>query len=123
MDDELTKSFLELQGKIVETNRQLRVAHAQAEAAERAGVRASLTTKELAQLTPETRTYKSVGRAFLFQPVQQVLEELESVAAKSKVDVVKFQKSASYHERSLKDYEAQMRETVAALQKNQMAKK
>ncbi|KAJ7566965.1 hypothetical protein O6H91_02G126000 [Diphasiastrum complanatum] len=75
-----TEAFMELQGRLVETNAKLKQVQMQIRNKESERRRASLTFEELDRLPSDTNTYKSVGKSFILEPRSILLkEQLEKV--------------------------------------------
>ena len=73
-------AFSELEGKLVEASRRVKTAEQNALSAIQSGRRAALTKAEI-DAAPETAaTWAAVGRAFVLQPRQETLSELEADA-------------------------------------------
>ncbi|CAB3984167.1 prefoldin subunit 1 [Paramuricea clavata] len=77
LDQDLRKAFQDLQQLMQESTQKIKISEVQIEHLRGAITRARLTEKELDVLPPETRTYESVGRMFLYQPIKTVQENLQ----------------------------------------------
>ena len=111
-DEELRKAFGELQQKVVETEQRVNIANHQVDALQRAVVRSKLTAKELSNLPSTTRTYESVGRAFVLRPAAEISEMLETRVKTTEERIKKIEEQKSYMERSVKESETSVRELV-----------
>ncbi|CAB0030603.1 unnamed protein product [Trichogramma brassicae] len=116
-DEELKKAFSELHNKVVSTRQLLKVADMQIENINRHNLRVSLTRSELKQLPENTKTYESVGRMFLLQDMNTIMEDLDkrTKLADGKIKALNNQKT--YLQKDLKESEDNIREMVQKRQK------
>ncbi|KAL7307210.1 hypothetical protein TKK_0000933 [Trichogramma kaykai] len=116
-DEELKKAFSELHNKVLSTRQRLKVADMQIENINRHNLRVSLTRSELKQLPENTKTYESVGRMFLLQDMNTIMEDLDkrTKLADGKIKALNNQKT--YLQKDLKESEDNIREMVQKRQK------
>ncbi|GES96532.1 prefoldin subunit 1 [Rhizophagus clarus] len=86
-DDALRKVLIELQNRLVENSRQLVTVKAQIQAKEREKRLAELTKKELSALDKDTKTYKSVGKAFIKADLSVLNKEMDDRVEKATSDL------------------------------------
>ncbi|CAI5484042.1 unnamed protein product, partial [Closterium sp. Yama58-4] len=65
------EAFVELQGRLVETDSKLKQVLGQEKACEVDIFTARTTLDELQELPAETNVYQSIGRAFVLQPLEE----------------------------------------------------
>jgi len=111
-DQELKKAFMELQGKMQETNQKLRIADVQVESLKKQIVHAQLTDKEIQSLGDSTRVYDSVGRMFLLTDIQQIRENLKAKVEKCNEKITSLQANKEYLERSMSESQNNLREMI-----------
>ncbi|KAK8738564.1 hypothetical protein OTU49_003939 [Cherax quadricarinatus] len=111
-DQELKKAFMELQGKMQETNQKLRIADVQVESLKKQIVHAQLTDKEIQSLGENTRVYESVGRIFLLTDIPMVRENLKAKVSKCNDKITNLQANKEYLERSMAESQNNLRELI-----------
>jgi len=111
-DDALRKVLIELQNRLVENNRQLVTIKTQIQIKEREKRLAELTKKELSALEKDTKTYKSVGKAFIKADLSVLSKEMDDKSEKAASDLVTLDKSKKYLERNISDSQNGLREIV-----------
>ncbi|XP_071527375.1 prefoldin subunit 1 [Panulirus ornatus] len=111
-DQELRKAFMELQGKMQETNQKLRIADVQVESLKKQIVHAQLTDKEIQSLGENTRVYESVGRMFLLTDIPMVRENLKAKVTKCNERITNLQANKEYLERSMAESQNNLREMI-----------
>ncbi|KAK4311782.1 hypothetical protein Pmani_016739 [Petrolisthes manimaculis] len=111
-DQELKKAFMELHGKMQETNQKLRIADVQVESLKKQIVHAQLTDKEIQSLGGSTRVYESVGRMFLLTDIPMVRENLKAKVAKCNDKITTLQGNKEYLERSMQESQNNLREMI-----------
>ncbi|CAB4424729.1 unnamed protein product [Rhizophagus irregularis] len=111
-DEALRKVLIELQNRLVENNRQLVTVQAQIQVKERERRLAELTKRELSALDKDTKTYKSVGKAFIKADLSVLNKEMDDKAEKAANDLVTLEKSKKYLERNINDSQNGLREII-----------
>ncbi|XP_064118631.1 prefoldin subunit 1-like [Macrobrachium nipponense] len=111
-DQELKKAFMELQGKMQETNQKLRIADVQVESLKKQIVHAQLTDKEIQSLGESTRVYEGVGRMFLLTDIPMVRNNLKAKVAKCNEKIANLQSNKEYLERSMTESQNNLREMI-----------
>ncbi|RGB43686.1 Prefoldin [Rhizophagus diaphanus] len=111
-DEALRKVLIELQNRLVENNRQLVTVQAQIQLKEREKRLAELTKRELSALDKDTKTYKSVGKAFIKADLSVLNKEMDDKAEKAASDLVTLEKSKKYLERNINDSQNGLREII-----------
>ncbi|RIA93580.1 Prefoldin, partial [Glomus cerebriforme] len=104
--------LIELQNRLVDSNRQLATVKTQIQIKEREKRLAELTKKELSALEKDTKTYKSVGKAFIKADLSVLNREMDDKFAKATSDLVTLDKSKKYLERNISDSQNGLREIV-----------
>ncbi|KAK7015154.1 Prefoldin subunit 1 [Halocaridina rubra] len=111
-DQELKKAFMELQGKMQETNQKLRIADVQVESLKKQIAHAQLTDKEIQSLGENTRVYESVGRMFLLTDIPMVRNNLKAKVGKCNEKITSLQSNKEYLERSMQESQNNLREMI-----------
>jgi len=106
------EAFFELQQKHTENSRLLNQVLAKQQYADREKRRAELTLKELADLPAGTKTYKAVGKMFLYSPVNSLATELKEEASKFDSDGHNMTNQRKYLENALKECEKSIKELI-----------
>eukprot|EP00741_Cyanophora_paradoxa_P003360 tig00000692_g3266.t1 len=109
-DVEHRKQVMELQGRFMETQRQLVGITAQIQMRDREKKKTGLTLKEIDELPKGVNTYKSIGKMFLLTPTEMLAAELKSRIGDAEKDIQSFSNSRAYLERQLREVETQLRE-------------
>ncbi|GLH14589.1 hypothetical protein R5R35_007575 [Gryllus longicercus] len=112
VDMELKKAFTELQQKMLETTQKLKLADLQIEALKRNIQHSLLTDKEISALSPDTRTYETVGRMFLLTDIADVRKNLQKKSDTYSEKIKSLENKKNYLEQNLKDSENNLREMV-----------
>ncbi|KAJ9064971.1 hypothetical protein DSO57_1024810 [Entomophthora muscae] len=110
--DEAKNLFMAIQNKIGEDSQQLSVVRAQLQQSQREIRIVDLVSKELSNLQPETPTYKSIGKMFLFTPQSELKKELSAKAATNKDTQAALNKKASFLERNIQDANNSLRDLL-----------
>ncbi|KAL7638634.1 UNVERIFIED_CONTAM: hypothetical protein RMT77_011206 [Armadillidium vulgare] len=111
-DLELKKAFIELQGKVQETNQKLRIADVQIDSLKKQITHAQLTDKEIQNLGASTRVYESIGRMFLLTDIPKVRENLTQKVNKCNDKISSLQSNKTYLEKSLQESQNNLREMI-----------
>ncbi|XP_065898996.1 prefoldin subunit 1-like [Dysidea avara] len=112
-DQELRKAFVELQMKMTETNQRVNFAQVQIENLKRSNIRIDLTQKEISELPPETKTYESIGRMFMLEPISTVCKNLMSKKQANEEKIKNHESNISRWTDSVKQSEENLREMIA----------
>ncbi|CAI2180759.1 4051_t:CDS:2 [Funneliformis geosporum] len=102
-DETLRKVLNELQNRLAEHKRQLSNVKVQITLKEREKRMAELTKKELSAIEKDTKTYKSIGKAFIKTDISVLDKEQDDKIAKSASDLVTLDNSKKYLERNIND--------------------
>ncbi|KAK2566422.1 Prefoldin subunit 1 [Acropora cervicornis] len=113
-DQELRKAFQELQGKVIETTQRVKIAEGQISQLKRNIAHARLTDQELASLSSDTKTYESIGRMFVLEPVSYIRKELEKKLQNNEEKIRSIEANKEYLQRSVKEHEDNIREMLAS---------
>ncbi|XP_031481611.1 uncharacterized protein LOC116251462 [Nymphaea colorata] len=114
MSDEANRAaFLELQGRMIETTGKLKQVQMQMRSKETDKKRAFLTLEELQQLSDDTNTYKSIGKAFVLEPKSAMIKEQEQKMQDSEAAIASLQTSKDYIEKQISEVENNLRELLA----------
>ncbi|RXG51861.1 Prefoldin subunit 1 [Armadillidium vulgare] len=108
-DLELKKAFIELQGKVQETNQKLRIADVQIDSLKKQITHAQLTERNS---RPSTRVYESIGRMFLLTDIPKVRENLTQKVNKCNDKISSLQSNKTYLEKSLQESQNNLREMI-----------
>ncbi|KAI4486331.1 hypothetical protein M0802_012350 [Mischocyttarus mexicanus] len=111
-DQELKKAFSELHEKMIDTTQKLKLADSQIDKLKRTKQRAQLTVKEINVLPPDTRTYESIGRMFLFDDIENIKVGLQTRMKVVDEKVLSLENNKIYLQKSLKESENNLREMV-----------
>jgi len=112
-DMEIRQAFVELQTKMVEANKEMKVADWKVENYKRSIKHTELTVDEIKSLPEETRLYESVGRMFMLSSRSGITDTLDKKQDKFKEEIKNLEAKKTYLEKSLKDSENSLRELVA----------
>ncbi|CAG8782815.1 9943_t:CDS:2, partial [Acaulospora morrowiae] len=102
-DDTLRKVLFELQNRLVDNKRQLTTVTSQIQSKEREKRMAELTKKELSTLELNTRTYKSVGKAFIRTDLSVLTAEIDTRISQAEAELAALDKSKKYYERNVNE--------------------
>merc|ERR1712188_93103 len=111
-DSDLKKAFQELQAKMVTTTQQVKLAEAQIAQLTRNITHAKLTDQQIANLPEDTRTYQSVGRMFILEPVQQLRTDLKTKISEGEEKIKTIEKNKEFLQKNVKDHENAIREML-----------
>jgi len=111
-DSELKKAFQELQAKMVTTTQQVKLAEAQIAQLKRNISHAKLTEQQMSCLPEETRTYQSVGRMFILEPVEQLRSDLKNKITEGEEKIKTIEKNKDFLQKNVKDHENAIREML-----------
>merc|ERR1712183_94819 len=112
-DADLKKAFQELQAKMVTTTQQVKLAEAQIAQLTKNITHARLTDNQLSDLPAETRTYQSVGRMFILEPIDHLRDDLKTKIAEGEEKIKTIEKSKEQYQRNVKDHENSIREMLS----------
>eukprot|EP00244_Chara_vulgaris_P002332 TRINITY_DN14078_c0_g1_i1.p1 TRINITY_DN14078_c0_g1~~TRINITY_DN14078_c0_g1_i1.p1 ORF type:complete len:127 (-),score=29.04 TRINITY_DN14078_c0_g1_i1:36-416(-) len=106
------EAFVELQGRLMETNAKLKQVSQQLLGKEREKRRAVITGQELDELPSDTRTFRAIGKMFVLQSRDDLMEELNTVVGDADKETAKLQSRKEYLERQMKEIENNFRELL-----------
>ncbi|XP_042408918.1 prefoldin subunit 1-like isoform X1 [Zingiber officinale] len=113
MADEANRmAFIEIQSRMIETTGKLKQVQNQMRTKEGERKRAYLTREELSQLSDDTNTYKSIGKAFILEPKSVLLNEQEQKYKDSETAINSLQVSKEYLEKQMAEIENNLRELL-----------
>ncbi|ERN07438.1 hypothetical protein AMTR_s00019p00250150 [Amborella trichopoda] len=113
MGEETTRTaFVELQGRMIETTGKLKQVQMQMRNKEAEKKRAYLTLEELQQLSDDTNTYKSIGKAFVLEPKSDLIKEQQQKFKDSETVLASLETSKEYLEKQMADIENNLRELL-----------
>uniref|UniRef100_A0A023GDU7 Putative prefoldin subunit 1 n=2 Tax=Amblyomma triste TaxID=251400 RepID=A0A023GDU7_AMBTT len=116
VDMELKKAFQELQMKMIDTTRRLRIADMQIETL-RKSVRYSYCTGEvISEAPPGTKMYQAVGRMFVAADFDEVMGLLDEQMTTCNEKIKSLENNKAYLEKSLKESENNLREMIVQKQ-------
>lgn len=105
------EAFVELQSRLVETTSKLKQVQMQIRSKEAERKRALLTLEELEVLS-ETNTYKSVGRAFILHPKDDLIKEHQARSKECETTINTLQTSVEYLDRQMEEVENNFKELL-----------
>ncbi|XP_042408919.1 prefoldin subunit 1-like isoform X2 [Zingiber officinale] len=97
--------MIETTGKLKQVQNQMRTKEGERK-------RAYLTREELSQLSDDTNTYKSIGKAFILEPKSVLLNEQEQKYKDSETAINSLQVSKEYLEKQMAEIENNLRELL-----------
>ncbi|KAG0564757.1 hypothetical protein M758_8G132200 [Ceratodon purpureus] len=106
------EAFVELQGRLVETTSKLKQVQVQIRNKEAEKKRAFLTLEELDSLPEGTNTYRTLGKAFVLEPKDDLIKEQQAKAEESDSAIATLAGSKEYLERQMKEVESNFRELL-----------
>lgn len=112
-DTDLKKAFQELQAKVITTTQQVKLAEVQIAQLTRNITHAKLTDQELSTLPEGTRTYQSIGRMFMLEPIDQVRADLKKKIEEGDAKIKTIEQNKEYLQKSVKDHENSIREMLS----------
>ncbi|CAL8118334.1 unnamed protein product [Orchesella dallaii] len=112
VDLELKKALAELKLKMIDTNQKIKFSDAQIEGLKRSVLHKTITDKEVAKLTSETRVYQGVGRCFFASTIPEVREGIAKSVTDLNEKIQVFENNKEHLERDLKSSENAVRELV-----------
>ncbi|XP_031551229.1 prefoldin subunit 1-like [Actinia tenebrosa] len=111
-DSELRKAFQELQVKVIDTTQKVKIAEAQIDQLKRANQHATLTDQELSTLQEDTKTYESIGRMFVLQPISDVRTTISARVKANEEKIKNIEANKDYLQKSVKSHEDSIREML-----------
>ncbi|KAK8785698.1 prefoldin subunit 1 [Amblyomma americanum] len=118
VDMELKKAFQELQIKMIDTTRRLRIADMQIESLRKAVRHAYCTGEVLSEAPSGTKMYQSVGRMFVAADFDDIMSSLDVKMKTCDEKIKSLENNKAYLEKSLKESENNLREMI--IQKQSM---
>ena len=112
-DSELKNAFQQLQLKVAATTQQVKLAEAQIAQISRNITHAKLTDQELSLLPKETKTYQSVGRMFILEPINHVRSNLKTKIEEGELKIKAIEQTKERLQKSVKDQEDSIREMLS----------
>ncbi|ORZ09094.1 Prefoldin [Lobosporangium transversale] len=117
----LGKLVHDLQSKLQEATRMVASVQAQIQAREREKKLSELTNKELSSLQADTVTYKSVGKMFVQEPLNDLTKELSERAKDMTKELEALDKKRIYWERNKTEAQGNLQELIRQIQQAQGA--
>ncbi|XP_064457015.1 prefoldin subunit 1-like [Ornithodoros turicata] len=118
VDMELRKAFQELQVKMIDTTRRLKMADMQIDSLKNVIQGAYLTGEALSEAPADTKMFVSVGRMFIVSSSPDVKKTLDDKIKTNSEKIKNLETNKAYLERSLKESENNLREMI--IQKQSM---
>ena len=112
VDAELKKAFTELKVKSVETTSRINGVNNQIEQAKNRGKHAELTLGEIRSCSEDTVFYESLGRMFVLESREVIMNQLSNRISGCKDSITKFEEQKSYLSKNLKESENAIRELI-----------
>lgn len=115
-DPELANAFAELSMKKIQAEAQIRLSNAQIESLNRKIQHSQLVEHELTKLPSDVNVYKTIGRMFLLQSQDQVLDDLKSKQQAFAEKIKTLESSKEYHQKHVEEFKNNVRELVMTKQ-------
>jgi len=112
VDDKDKQAFMDLQKRLWTEANNLKKVETQAKTAEQDKRRAELTLQEIGAMPEDVNTYRTIGRAFILVPKDDMQKELENAIAKNENVVKESKGSKVYLEKAVKETEDNIRELL-----------
>ncbi|CAI7847319.1 unnamed protein product [Closterium sp. NIES-53] len=109
------EAFVELQGRLVETDSKLKQVLGQEKACEVDVFTARTTLDELQELSAETNVYQSIGRAFVLQPLEEARATEEGKIKEAEATIASLQGSKKYLEKQMREVQSNFKELMEQL--------
>eukprot|EP00270_Netrium_digitus_P019067 TRINITY_DN740_c0_g1_i1.p1 TRINITY_DN740_c0_g1~~TRINITY_DN740_c0_g1_i1.p1 ORF type:complete len:160 (+),score=32.76 TRINITY_DN740_c0_g1_i1:68-481(+) len=106
------EAFVELQGRLLDTDRRLKQVLSQERAKEAEKKRAVLTLQELQALPNDAPSYRAVGRAFIVEPLSVLMAEHEKQVQDCDSSLKKLQGTKEYVEKAMQEVQSNFRELL-----------
>ncbi|CAG5115238.1 unnamed protein product [Candidula unifasciata] len=116
VDPDLANAFAELSMKKIQAESQIRLSNVQIESLNRKIQHTALVEHEVASLPSETKVYKAVGRMFLLQKQNQLIESLKSKQQSFAEKIKSLEASKEYLQRNIEEFKNNVRELVMTKQ-------
>ncbi|OQR69352.1 prefoldin subunit 1-like [Tropilaelaps mercedesae] len=113
-DLELKKAFQELQSKMVETQRKLRIADMQVTSHKVSIQKNNIANTVISTYPPETRMYDCIGRMFLLSSQEASKSKLEARNKAAEERIAQLEQNKTYLEKNFKESENNLRELIAS---------
>ncbi|KAI9294560.1 hypothetical protein K502DRAFT_365734 [Neoconidiobolus thromboides FSU 785] len=104
--------FLSIQNKLIEDERNLNVIHQQIATIEREVKSNQLILSQIKEFDNVERTFKSVGKMFVFTPVQQIEKENVDTTAKNQELLQALKKKAKFLENKVNDTRSHLKDVL-----------
>uniref|UniRef100_A0A673VA03 Prefoldin subunit 1 n=1 Tax=Suricata suricatta TaxID=37032 RepID=A0A673VA03_SURSU len=114
IDLELKKAFRELQAKVIDTQKKVKLADIQTEQLNRMKKHAHFTDTEIITFIDETTMYEGVGRMFILQSKEVIHNQLLEKQKIAEEKIKELEQKKSYLEWSVKVAEDNIREMLMA---------
>ncbi|CAI5957901.1 unnamed protein product [Closterium sp. NIES-65] len=108
-------AFVELQGRLVETDSKLKQVLGQEKVCEVDVFTARTTLDELQELSAETNVYQSIGRAFVLQPLEEARATEEGKIKEAEATIASLQGSKKYLEKQMREVQSNFKELMEQL--------
>ena len=112
LDKESRLALMELQGKMVDLQSKMNIAQVRQRGRAKDMQRLGLTAKEIDSMPKEVRMYESVGRMFVLQDKESILDGLESELQHIKTDLKQLASQNEFLEKQWKDSEGSVRDIL-----------
>mmetsp|Transcript_4052 Transcript_4052/g.4625 ORF Transcript_4052/g.4625 Transcript_4052/m.4625 type:complete len:129 (-) Transcript_4052:459-845(-) len=112
MDEKTQSEFFELQQKMMENASKLKSVNASQKNKQSDIKRSELTVQELSEMSDDTVTYKTVGRAFMYVPKLELQKEIEDHAKELAAEIESLQSQEQYLRKQEKESENNMKEFI-----------
>lgn len=106
------EAFVELQGRLLSTDKKLKQVATQLRIKETDRKAAILTLQELQDVPESTNTYKAIGRAFVLQPMDDLRKEYDTIAEDSSKAIEVLQGRKGHLEKQMKEVEESFKELI-----------
>ncbi|BFZ03298.1 hypothetical protein BsWGS_06337 [Bradybaena similaris] len=116
VDPDLANAFAELSMKKIQAESQIRLSNVQIESLNRKIQHTMLVEQEVASLPADTKIYKAVGRMFLLQTQDLLIDNLKSKQQTFAEKIKTLEASKEYLQRNIEEFKNNVRELVMTKQ-------
>ncbi|KAH9489883.1 Prefoldin subunit 1 [Bulinus truncatus] len=115
-DPELANAFAELSVKKIQAENQIRLSNAQIESLNRKIQHSKIVEQEVAGLPSDVHVYKTIGRMFLLQTQDLIIDDLKNKQQTFSEKIKALESSKEYHQRNVEEFKNNVRELVMTKQ-------
>ncbi|WFD36097.1 hypothetical protein MCUN1_002968 [Malassezia cuniculi] len=108
-----------IQSRLVSSQREIGIVQAKMQNRQREAKAQNLTLRQLRELEPGTRVYKSVGRMFLQDDLEHLIDETAKREQAARDETEALSKKHSIHEKQAVDAQSRLNDIVRSLEQQQ----